>query len=89
MTRCIPPPWSVEDIGAAFAVKDGTGHFEDEPGRQADLIKTSQEKTVKLKLIFVCLAIALAQITPLNAQAVSPPGHYSKKSGGAGEMAIR
>jgi len=42
---------------------------------------------VKLKLIFVC-AIALMQITPLNAQAVSPAGHYSKKSGGAGEMRV-
>src|SRR5262249_1912335 len=36
----------------------------------------------------VCLAIALVQITPLNAQAVSPAGHYSKKSGGAGEMRV-
>jgi hypothetical protein len=43
---------------------------------------------VKLKLIFLCLAIALVQITPLNAQAVSPAGHYSKKSGGAGEMLV-
>lgn len=43
---------------------------------------------MKLKLIFVCLAIALVQITPLNAQAVSPAGHYSKKSGGAGEMRV-
>jgi hypothetical protein len=39
--RCppFPPPWSVEDIGAAFVVKDSTGqqlayvYFEDEPGR--------------------------------------------------------
>jgi hypothetical protein len=43
---------------------------------------------MKLKIIFVFLAIALAQITPLNAQAVSPAGHYSKKSGGAGEMRV-
>jgi hypothetical protein len=53
-----------------------------------DLIKVSQEKTVKLNLIFVCLAIGLVQITPLNAQAVSPAGHYAKKSGGAGEMRV-
>jgi hypothetical protein len=38
MPRRFPPPWSVEDIGAAFVVKDGTGqklacvYFEDEPG---------------------------------------------------------
>ena len=28
------------------------------------------------------------QITPLNAQSVSPAGHYSKKSGGPGEMRV-
>jgi hypothetical protein len=39
--RRYPPPWAVEDIGAAFVVKDGAGqklayvYFEDEPGRQA------------------------------------------------------
>jgi hypothetical protein len=33
-----PPPWSVEDIGAAFVAKDSAGqklayvYFEDEPG---------------------------------------------------------
>jgi hypothetical protein len=36
--RRFPPPWSVEDIGAAFVVKDSTGqklayvYYEDEPG---------------------------------------------------------
>jgi hypothetical protein len=39
--RRFPPPWSVEDIGAAFVVKDSAGqqlayvHFEDEPGRRS------------------------------------------------------
>jgi hypothetical protein len=34
-----PPPWTVEDIGAAFVVTDSAGqklacvYFEDEPGR--------------------------------------------------------
>jgi hypothetical protein len=38
--RRFPPPWSVEDIGAAFVVRDNAGQklayvcFEDEPGRQ-------------------------------------------------------
>jgi len=39
--RRFPPPWSVEDIDAAFVVKDSAGqklayvYFEDEPGRRA------------------------------------------------------
>jgi hypothetical protein len=38
--RRFPPPWSVEEIGAAFVVKDSAGqkltyiYFEDEPGRR-------------------------------------------------------
>jgi hypothetical protein len=37
----LPTPWSVEDIDAAFVVKDGSGqklayvYFEDEPGRRS------------------------------------------------------
>ncbi len=39
--RRFPPPWSVEDIGAAFVVRDNKGqglayvYYEDEPGRRA------------------------------------------------------
>ena len=39
--RRFPPPWSVEDIGAAYVVKDGSGQklgyfdYEDEPGRRS------------------------------------------------------
>jgi hypothetical protein len=43
---------------------------------------------MKLKLIFVSLAIALVQITPSDADSVSPAGHYSKRSGGPGEMRV-
>jgi hypothetical protein len=39
--RRFPPPWTVEDIGAAFVVKDCTGqrlayvYFEEEPGARS------------------------------------------------------
>jgi hypothetical protein len=39
--RRFPPPWSVEDISAAYVVKDGSGqqlayvYYEEEPGRQS------------------------------------------------------
>jgi hypothetical protein len=39
--RRFPPPWSVEDTGAAYVVKDSTGqklgyfYYEEEPGRRS------------------------------------------------------
>ena len=39
--RRFPPPWSVEDIGAAYVVKDNSGqklayvYYEEEPGRRS------------------------------------------------------
>ena len=41
MSRRFPPPWSIEDIGAAFVVRDGSGqklgyfYYEEEPGRRS------------------------------------------------------
>jgi len=40
-SRRSPPPWSVEDNGGAFVVKDGNGqklgcfYYEEQPGRRA------------------------------------------------------
>ena len=40
-SRTFPPPWSVEDIGSCFLVKDSNGqrlayiYYEEEPGRRA------------------------------------------------------
>jgi hypothetical protein len=39
--RRFPPPWSVEDIGACFVVKDSSAqkpgyfYYEEEPGRRS------------------------------------------------------
>jgi len=39
--RRFPPPWSIEDIGAAFVVKDSNGqkvayvYYDEEPGRRS------------------------------------------------------
>ena len=39
--RRFPPPWSIEETGACFIVRDGAGqalayvYFEDEPGRRS------------------------------------------------------
>jgi hypothetical protein len=40
-SRRFPPPWLVEDVGAAFVVKDASGqklgyfYYEEEPGRRS------------------------------------------------------
>ena len=44
---------------------------------------------MKLKRIFVCLAIALVQITPSDAQSISPAGHYTKKRYGPGDLWVQ
>jgi len=49
--RRFPPPWSVEDIEAAFVVKDSGGqklgyfYYEEEPGRRSShkLLLTKDE----------------------------------------------
>jgi hypothetical protein len=53
----LPPPWTVEDIGAAFVVQDSTGqklacvYYEDEPGRRsAAKLLTRDEARRRAKL---------------------------------------
>jgi hypothetical protein len=56
--RRFPPPWSVEDIGAAFKVCDSTGqalayvYFEDEPGRRsaAKLLSKDEARRIAVNI---------------------------------------
>ena len=56
--RRFPPPWSVEDIGAAFVVKDGSGqqlayvYYEEEPGRRsaAKLLTKDEARRIAVKI---------------------------------------
>jgi hypothetical protein len=47
--RRFPPPWSIEDLGAAFVVKDSARHrlayvyYEEEPGRSAAKLLSKDE----------------------------------------------
>ena len=53
-----PPPWSVEDIDAAFVVKDSGGqklayvYFEDEPGRRsaAKLLRKDEARRIAVNI---------------------------------------
>ena len=48
--RRFPSPWSVEDIGAAFVVKDNDGqrlacaYYEEEPGRRSSAKLLSKDE---------------------------------------------
>jgi hypothetical protein len=52
--RRFPPPWSVEDIGAAFVVRDQNGqelayiYFEDEPQRRVSAKMLSKDEARRI-----------------------------------------
>jgi hypothetical protein len=51
--RRFPPPWTVEDIGAAFVVTDSAGqklsyiYYEEEPGRRSAAKLLSKDEARK------------------------------------------
>jgi hypothetical protein len=52
--RRFPPPWTVEDIDAAFVVRDQNGqglayvYYEDEPGRRATSKMLSKDEAQRI-----------------------------------------
>jgi hypothetical protein len=52
--RRFTPPWSVEDIGAAFVVKDGSGQklgyfcYEEEAGRRSTATMLSKDEARRI-----------------------------------------
>ena len=56
--RRFPPPWSIEDIGAAFVVIDSNGqklayiYFEEEPGRRsaAKLLTKDEARRIAMNI---------------------------------------
>jgi hypothetical protein len=53
-SRRFPPPWSIEDTGAAFVVKDSTGqklgyfYYEEEPGRRTTAKLLSKDEARRI-----------------------------------------
>jgi hypothetical protein len=52
--RRFTPPWTIEDIGAAFVVKDSSGqklayvYFEDEPGQRSAAKLLSKDEATRI-----------------------------------------
>jgi hypothetical protein len=68
-SRRFPPPWSIEDIGAAYVVKDSGGqklayvYYEEEPGRRSSAKLLSKDEARRIAANVAKLAEAVAEAT--------------------------
>jgi hypothetical protein len=59
--RRFPPPWSIEDIGACFVVKDSNGqklaavYYEEEPGRRSATKLLAKDEARRIAVNFAKL----------------------------------
>ncbi len=67
--RRLPPPWTVEDIAAAFVVRDHNGqglayvYYEEEPGRRASTKLLTQDEARRIAANIVKLPDLLCKGT--------------------------
>jgi hypothetical protein len=59
--RRFPPPWTVEESGESFHVRDATGqilayfYFEDEPSRRSNMNRLTRDEARRLAVNFAKL----------------------------------